>query len=203
MKLTQIEDSEYWVNDLGQFDPFHAVLSTKKWKGKLLHWRKPSIHKGHWFIPQVGNVHVLLAKAFIPNPENKEIVHHINGNPLDNRLENLMWVTRSQHRAIHNIGNTYASALKGTHLKEETKQKIREANLGKKASEETRMKMRESQSKKAVEQWSLDGTTLIERYKSASEAQRKTGICSVNIGACCRKVKYYYSAGGYTWRYAD
>jgi hypothetical protein len=38
-------------------------------------------------------VHRLIAKVFIPNPENKPQVDHINHNRNDNRLENLRWAT--------------------------------------------------------------------------------------------------------------
>lgn len=40
----------------------------------------------------------LVATAFIPNPENKGFVNHKNGNPLDNSIENLEWVTRSENQ---------------------------------------------------------------------------------------------------------
>lgn len=43
-------------------------------------------------------VHVLLAKAFIPNPSNKLEVNHIDGDPKNCTLENLEWVTRAENQ---------------------------------------------------------------------------------------------------------
>ena len=49
--------------------------------------------------------HRHVMELYIGRPlEKDEVVHHINEDPLDNRLENLALMTKSQHTILHNTG---------------------------------------------------------------------------------------------------
>lgn len=70
-------------------------------------------------------IHRLIAKAFIPNPENKSQVNHINGNKKDNSIENLEWVTPSEN-VIHSYKTGLQKPTRGT---DSCRAKLTEENI--------------------------------------------------------------------------
>lgn len=49
-------------------------------------------------IQKTGHVHLLVAKAFLPNPLGLPEINHIDGDGQNNRVENLEWVTSGQNQ---------------------------------------------------------------------------------------------------------
>nr|QBK85750.1 MAG: HNH endonuclease [Marseillevirus LCMAC101] len=77
--------SDVQVSNMGRIKPphYHIVYGSKV--GGYMTYGKP-----------VKGVHVMVAKAFLPNPENKPEVNHKDNDGTNNKLENLEWATRSE-----------------------------------------------------------------------------------------------------------
>ena len=68
-------------------------LGRVKKNGKLF---KCKIHNTYYIVSKT-HLHRVVAELFIPNLDNKPVVDHIDGNRLNNRVDNLRWVTYSEN----------------------------------------------------------------------------------------------------------
>lgn len=102
-------DGRYHISNRGR------VLSLCKDGYRIL---KPFLQNGYYYVsicycpgekPIDERINILVAKAFVPNPDNKPIVHHIDADKLNNDVSNLVWLTTAEHGKAHRILNQQAS----------------------------------------------------------------------------------------------
>lgn len=109
-------ETNYLVNNQGEV--FNATTKIKLNGWIDIHgYRVVSINispKGEIYKFVKKTIHRLVANAFIPNPENKPQVNHIDGNKLNNNVSNLEWVTNKENY-IH--ARTYGLIKTGDSLK--------------------------------------------------------------------------------------
>ena len=136
-------------------------------------------------------LHRLVAEAFIPNPENKPEIDHINTIKTDNTVflnedgsinyekTNLRWTTRKE-----NINNPLTK----------TKMQInaRKPSKGKYGKKHHRSK--------PIIQYDKEGN-FIKEWDCANDVERVLGISNKHIGSVCLGKRK--SCGGYIWKYKN
>lgn len=120
---------------------------------------------------KVHLLHRLIAKAFIPNPDNLPEIDHINGNRLDDRIENLRWTTRK--------GNMNNPVTKDRMSKYYSDKEWISGRIQK------RIENKRKTAPKKVYQYDLEGN-FIKEYDTTIIAEKETGIKKELITASCR-----------------
>lgn len=132
-------------------------------------------------------VHRLVAKAFIPNPDNLPQINHKDEVKTNNNVYNLEWCTNQYNHDY------------GTH-----NERVGMSNTGKKRTQESIENYKKCQDNrrdiysKRILQYDIKGI-LIKEWRCAFDIENELGLLQANIRTCCNKKAK--TCGGFIWRY--
>lgn len=166
-------ENKYMVSNLGN------VLSLNyNWTKKPKILTPVKHYSGYVFVhlgrKKIMTVHILVAEAFLPNPDKKKYVNHIDGIKHHNTVDNLEWVTAKEN-SQHAIKTGLRDPHKNNHPKGA-----------------------DAPNSRMVDQYSLDGE-FIKRWDCVSDAARFIGCFPAAIfnNALGRTNKTH----GYVWKF--
>lgn len=126
-------ENYYQVSDLGNVRSITRFIDNplgglKQLTGKPMN---PYLNKKGYLLVtlrnqhrKVAKIHRLVAKAFIPNPENKPEVNHKNGVKTDNSKDNLEWSTNRE-----NIDHSWSTGLNKNYGENHANSKFTESDI--------------------------------------------------------------------------
>lgn len=174
--------------------------------------------------------HRLVAQAYIPNPNNKKQINHIDGNVLNNCVDNLEWVTQSENQQhalkteLRKFNHVFcfnkdkvlvaeylniseaskAAGISQSIISQELNKDIKTLSGGFYWSKDRILGETKNYSNlgkaKSVNQYDLNGKFIM-NYPSTGIAAKAIKGQPSHIGECCRgKIKTYK---GFIWKYVE
>lgn len=177
----------YMISNLGKVKSLDRITKNGRGeflkKGKILTNNINNMGYEYLYLKDGGRnrkvyVHRLVASAFIPNPNNKKEVNHIDCNPLNNKADNLEWVSHKENMA-------YMSKLGRSNKTGQWLEKIKKKNISR---------------AKSVLQIDSNTNEILNIYKTMQSVKNK-GFDPCSVCMCCKG--YRQTHKGYIWRYVD
>ena len=115
------QNENYSINELGEIrNNLTGVLKTP-FVNKQSGYKTVDLWKENKSTKYT--IHRLIAEAFIPNPQNKPTVDHIDGNRLNNDISNLRWASYGEQNSRFNTVGVRSQKVKVTHFVEKRKKR--------------------------------------------------------------------------------
>lgn len=146
---------------------------------------------------KIRKLHRLVAETFLPNPNNYPVVNHINGNKLDNSIDNLEWCTIS-----HNNKEAYRLGIRKVSSKtiEQFKRdclKPKNIEIAIKNLREAKAKAIEIAKKVNSKKVCIYNDTFYKEFESEVQACNYLGVHKGSVGRVAKnsnwKVKGYFA----------
>ena len=183
--------NNYQISNFGKVKSKQRIANNRLRKEKIL---KPSNNKKGYIQINIKDnnncyktfkIHRLVAEAFIPNPEHKEQVNHIDGNKRNNCVNNLEWCTQDE-----NMAHSYKIGLRDKSKMAENMRQLGRNSKGKQGHHIRNILQIDKETNKVLREW-----------RCILDASKELNISNTSIqNACTKRSK---TAGGYKWKYKE
>lgn len=176
---------EIWIT-IKQNENYEISNTGKVRNKKTKRILKPAISNKGYYLVALSNkckshtytIHKLVMQHFDRCAFDYEVINHIDGNKLNNNINNLEYITQKDNCIKAWQQGLCENVRKGAYKK---------------------IHKKEIKTSREVIQFNFEGNE-INRFVSVRDAERQTGINNSNIIRCCQGKNN--NAGGYLWKYA-